>query len=304
MFDFTIQKQSTIKTYKSLYDLIIIGGGPAGLNAALYAKRKGLDILLIAKELGGQLHNTTTVDNYLGHILLSGDGLSDAFVKHVSSLSVDIRGVKTIKKENNDFIVILENGEVLNSKTVLLATGSTPKKLGITGEDTYAAHGISYCTICDAPFYKGKHVVVAGGGNSAVEAALDLVPYAKHITIIHRSQFRADQSLLDKLKLHPQITVMLETQITGVFGKEHLNYLALFDKQTQTKKVFETEGLFIAIGNNPNTSLLNDLVEMNAFGEIIVDYNQIIIAAADGAKAALGISHYLTYTYKEKTHGI
>ena len=166
MFDLQIQKRAIPSIFEeiSLWDILIIGGGPAGLNAALYAQRKGFKVAIISKEIGGQLHNTSTVDNYLGIPMTEGKHLSETFLKHLETLQVplylDVR-VQSIKKIKSHFSVELDNGVGLTSKTVLFATGGQPRQLGIPGELEFANKGVSYCTTCDAPFFKDKHVIVA-----------------------------------------------------------------------------------------------------------------------------------------------
>lgn len=323
MFSFNVEKTSENSVFsdQSFWDLIVVGGGPAGLNAGLYAKRKGLKVGVISYEIGGQLHNTSTVDNYLGIQYIEGKDLSDQFLSHINTLEIPIiksLKVTEIKKDEPNFLITLSNKNVLISKTVLIATGGAPRKLDIPGEMTYSNKGVSYCTTCDAPFFKDKHVIVAGGGNSAAEAVIDLVPWAKKITVVHRSEWRADQILLDKHQAIDGLTVHLNTQILNVYGNLNMQGVEVLDKKTgQTFKI-DADGLFIEIGTVPNSTLVKDLVETNAQGEILVDsqqmtscpglyaagdvtsqpYKQIIISAAEGAKAALAITQYLNHTYK------
>ncbi|HOW38274.1 MAG TPA: FAD-dependent oxidoreductase [Candidatus Izemoplasmatales bacterium] len=299
-----------------LYDFIALGGGPAGLNGALYAKRKGLLTAIVAQDLGGQMKNTAFVDNYLGFENIEAEALIRQFVDHVKSLNIPIITsvrVTAITKSTDEFLLTLDNGKVLRTKTLLAALGGSPKKLGIPGEDRLYGKGVSYCATCDAPFFKDKHVAVAGGGNSAVEAALDLAKWASKVSIVHRSRFRADQTLLDKLFQVPNIEIHLETQITEILGQTAVESLRLSDKPTGTERLLKVDGLFVEIGNIPNVSLFKDLVRLNEAGEIIVNgaqetsleglyaagditnqpFRQIIIAAAEGAKAALWASNYL-----------
>lgn len=300
----------------NLYDFIVIGGGPAGLNASIYAHRLGMKTGIITYDIGGQLENTNEVDNYLGFPNDTGSGLARKFLEHVKQFNIPILEnvyVTSIKKVSNIFEIHLNNDEIIKSKTVLLSTGSTPKKLGIPGEDLFNTKGISYCAICDAPFYKDKHVVVAGGGNSALESALDLSKWAKKVTIIQRSTFRADKILLDRMYKNPKIEYMLNTSILEVHGNTKLEGLTILDKKTNSKSFFKTDGLFVAIGMNPNTSFIKNLVKLNDYNEVIVnkkqetnikglyaagdmvnqEHKQIIIAAAEGAKAAIYANQYL-----------
>lgn len=323
MFSFNVEKTSerSIFENQSFWDLIVVGGGPAGLNAGLYAKRKGLKVGIISYEIGGQLHNTSVVDNYLGYQYIEGKDLSDQFLLHINSLDIPILKqikITSIDKIGPHFQLVLSDGKQLKSKTVLIATGGAPRKLNIEGEMTYANKGVSYCTTCDAPFFKDKHVIVAGGGNSAAEAVIDLVPWAKKITVVHRSQWRADQILLDKHKNIEKLDVHLNTQILNVYGQEKMLGIEAFDKTTGKTFNIDADGLFIEIGTVPNSGLVKHLVTTNEIGEIIVDknqmtsvtglyaagdvtdqpYKQIIISAAEGAKAALAITQYLNQTYR------
>jgi len=312
--------KSNTKEHKPLtdirYDLLIIGGGPAGYNAALYGARKGRQVAMIAKKSGGQLLNTSVVENYLGIQGLSGEALAEQFKDHVNELNVPIledAEVVRIDKVPDGFNITLSDASVYKSKTLVMSLGSTPRKLDIPGEKTFANRGIAYCAICDAPLYKGKDVLLAGGGNSAVEAAIDVAMVAKSVTLVHRSQLRADQVLIDRMRSNPKITVYLETQILEAIGDDALTGIRVLDKVTQKERILKGDGLFIEIGNLPNTSLIKDLVQLNEHNEVIVDekgqtscpglfaagdmtqspYKQIIIAAAEGAKAALAANEYL-----------
>ena len=322
MFSFNVEKtKDSVFHTTNMWDLIVIGGGPAGLNGALYAKRKGLTVGIVSKEIGGQLHNTSTVDNYIGFKWIEGKDLSHQFLDHVNSLDIPIlknTTINEIKHMNPHFELLLSDGKTLLTRTLLIATGGAPKKLSVPGELEFSNKGVSYCTTCDAPFFKDKHVIVAGGGNSAAEAVIDLVPWAKQITVVHRSQWRADQILLDKLEHIDKLTVYLESQIISIDGDDKMTGLTFLDKKTNDIKTIEADGLFIEIGNDPNSRLVKDLVHLNERHEIIVDdhqmtsinglfaagdvteqpYKQIVISAAEGAKAALAISHYLNHNYK------
>jgi thioredoxin-disulfide reductase len=320
MFDFNLQAKPIPPIFEQemVWDLLIIGGGPAGLNAGLYAQRKGLKVGVLTKEIGGQLHNTSTVDNYLGIPMLEGKDMSDIFLKHVEQLDVPVHPegkVTHIEKQGPLFFMTLENGTVLKSKTVLYATGGQPRKLNVPGEDEFANKGVSYCTTCDAPFFKAKHVVVAGGGNSAAESVIDLAAWASHITVIHRSQWRADKVILDKFATIPNLTIHLDTQLVSVTGDGIMTGINVLDKKTGQERHITADGLFIEIGVIPNSWLIKDLVNVNEREEILVDesmmtslpglfaagdvtnqpFKQIVIAVADGAKAALAVQQYLIH---------
>ncbi len=320
MFNFNFESQTKLNSFNHelIYDFLVIGAGPACLNAGLYAHRLCLKTAIVTYDIGGQLLNTNEVDNYLGLPNDSGSGLKDKFLKHVENFSIPIlQGVyvENVSKVNELFEITLSTKTVIKSKTVLLTTGSLPKKLGIPGEDILDSKGISYCAICDAPFFKDKHVVVAGGGNSAIESALDLSKWASRVTVIQRSSFRANEILLKQMYANSKIDYMLQTQILEVHGQTSVEGLTILDKQTNQKSYFKTDGLFIAIGMNPNTKYIKDFVKLNEFQEVLVNekhetnipglyaagdmisqpHKQIIIAAAEGAKAAINANHYLKF---------
>lgn len=317
MFNFTLNKLSEDDLYyNKLWDFVSLGAGPAGINASLYAKRKGLETLIVAKEIGGQLNNKEDVDNYLGFKMINANSLIDKFIAHIDSLNIEkLIGfdVISIIKDNEVFTIKLNNGKYIKAKTLLYALGGNPRKLQIEGEDKYSGKGVSYCVTCDGPFYKDKKVVVAGGGNSAVEAAIDLSKVAKEVYIIHRSQFRADKILLDRMFSNKNIKVYLETTIKKIVGNEKIEYLEIIDNKTLQSSKFYLDGLFVEIGNIPNSYLIEDIVKTNERKEIIVNEEQrtsvqglfaagdvtaepekqIIISAAAGAKAALAAAKYI-----------
>ncbi len=320
MFDLNISSQFTEKKSAGLqadqlYDVIVIGGGPAGLNAALYAKRKGLRTGIIAERIGGQVLDTTSVENYLGFDLISGEGLIEKFRHHITELNIPIsKEVRVEKIENGTTKTLhLSSGDAIKSKTVILATGSKPRELGVPGESDYRGKGVAYCAICDGPFFTDRKVIVAGGGNSAVEAAIDLSKIAKEVILIHRSDFRADQILIDRISEISNIQVRLQTQITQVNGEMLMTGVNVLNKKDKSSEVIEADGIFIEIGYLPNSDAFKDLVSTTDRGEIIVNektetniegiyaagdvatvpYKQIIIAASEGAKAALSANDYI-----------
>jgi len=299
-----------------LYDHLIIGGGPAGMNGALYAKRKGLEVGILAKGIGGQLLNTHLVENYLGLNNTSGEELTEDFRAHIDSLEIPVsEGVEVtgITKSDDVFYIETDSDKSYKAKTLLLATGTESRKIGVKGEVEYAGRGVSYCAICDATFFKNRDVVILGGGNSAVEAAIDLAKLASSVTIVQRSQFRADEILVKQLYTNDKITVHLETQILEILGDQFVTGVKVLDKTSGETKLLKTDGVFVEIGNIPNSQLFKDLVDLNELGEVIVNrknetstpgiyaagditdgpFKQIIVATSDGARAALSANEYL-----------
>lgn len=299
-----------------LYDLLIVGSGPAGLSAALYAKRKGMTVGVVSNKIGGQVVDTTSVENYLGIDFATGEGLIEKFMHHVQTLNVPMlkdADVKSFEKVESGFELTLGSKEVLKSKTLIFATGSKPRKLGVEGEEKYLGRGVAYCAICDGPLFEGRDVVVAGGGNSAVEAAIDLAKIAKTVTVVHRSEFRADQIVIDQLKKYDNVTIHLQTQIEEIYGEQLVSGIKVLDKQSGERRTIDADGVFVEIGYLPNNQLLIDRLELNNRGEVIVNalnetslpgvfaagdvtdtpYKQIVVAASEGAKAALTANDYL-----------
>ena len=303
---------------ETIYDLLIIGGGPAGLNAALYAKRKGLNVGIIAKDLGGQVMDTSTVENYLGFPTITGMGLIEEFKKHVKELNVPIEDfitVESIRTSEKSPIkeILTDNGNTYKSKAIIIATGSKPRKLGVLGEAEYSGKGVSYCAICDGPLFAEEDLIVAGGGNSAVEAAIDLSKIANKVTLVHRSQFRADKILLDQLDKLSNVEVKLNTQIQEIVGEKMMSGINVLDKENDSSYTISAAGIFVEIGYLPNSDAFKDLIQLNQRGEIVVNnygetnvkgifaagdvtespYKQIVISAAEGARAALAANDYL-----------
>ena len=310
------KKKSAVLDKGKSYDLLIIGSGPAGLNSALYAKRKGLEVGIIGKKSGGQVVDTTSVENYLGFEFKTGEELVQAFKSHVDSLKVPVLNdveVTAVNKSDNGFVVQLSSGEALTSKSVIIATGSRPRHLGIPGEADYLGKGVAYCAICDGPLFEGLDVIVAGGGNSAVEAAIDLAKIANTVKLIHRSQFRADQIVIDKLNTLDNVQVYLETEILEVKGTQLMSGVVVKDKKSGEISEIEANGLFVEIGYLPNSGFVKDFLKLNDRGEIMINaacetsvegvfaagdvtdvpYKQIVISAGEGAKAALTANDYI-----------
>ncbi len=298
------------------YDVLIIGAGPAGLSAALYAKRKGLTVGIVGAKAGGQVVDTTSVDNYIGIQDVTGEELSKRFSEHINQYGVPIlrdETVKTFIKNGDVFTVSLSSADVIKTRALIIATGSKPRPLGVEGEEAFKGRGVAYCAICDGPLFEGMDVVVAGGGNSAVEAAMDLSKIARTVTIVHRSQLRADQILVDQMQKIDNIKVHLETQIEAIVGEQLVSGVEVLDKKSGERFKVEASGVFVEIGYLPNSDFVKGIVACNDRGEIKVNarnetsvpgvfaagdvtdspYKQIVISAGEGAKAALTANDYL-----------
>ncbi|HHU12963.1 MAG TPA: FAD-dependent oxidoreductase [Clostridiaceae bacterium] len=299
------------------YDTLIVGAGPAGLNAALYLKRKGRDVAVFGDKVGGQMLNTSSVENYIGTGQNSGYDLSQQFSRDVERMGIPVLSgyrIESWRMSDDGFALTADNKTVYKGRTVLIATGSNPRHLNIPGESAFADKGVSYCAICDGPLFGNKRIAVAGGGNAAVEAALDLARIAKELTVVQRSQFRADEVLLNELRAMDNVTLLTETRMEAIEGDEHVEGIRVFSKQDNEMRYLPLDAVFIEIGHDPNVGPFAGDVLTNDRGEIIIDehnrtnipgmyaagdvaetmYKQIVIAAADGAKAALSINNDLT----------
>jgi len=301
-----------------LYDLIIIGGGPAGITAGIYAARKKLKTLLITKDFLGQVGKTNEVDNYLGFPKISGMGLMKEFKKHLKKFEIDIKEgekVMKVKKKDKNFLIKTEDKNEFSTKTIIIATGGDPRPLEIPGEKEFIGKGVSYCSICDAPFYKDKSIIVVGGGNSGFEAALDLAKYAQRIFIFEKSdKIIADEILQKQVKKESKIQVHLNKDMGRIEGNKTVD--SVIYKDSKTGKTFQVpaHGVFIEIGSIPATGFLKGLCKFNKRDELEVDFEscatscpglfaagdvnngrwkQIIIAAGEGARAALSVHKYL-----------
>jgi alkyl hydroperoxide reductase subunit F len=303
---------------KENFDVLIIGGGPAGGSSAIYAARKGIRTGLIAERFGGQVMDTLAIENFISVKETEGPKLVAALEEHVKEYDVDIMNLQRAKalKQNGKLIDIeLDNGAVMTSKTVIIATGARWRELGVPGEQEYRGHGVAYCPHCDGPLFKGQPVAVIGGGNSGVEAAIDLAGIVGHVTLIEfNDELRADAVLQNKLFSLNNITVITGAatkEITGADGK--VNGLIYTDRASEEQHTIDLKAVFIQIGLVPNTDWLRDTITLSKYGEIEVDnhgmtsmpgvfaagdvttiaYKQIIMAMGDGARAALGAFDYI-----------
>jgi alkyl hydroperoxide reductase subunit F len=301
---------------KEPFDVLVVGGGPAGAAAAIYAARKGIRTGIVAERFGGQILDTLAIENFISVKYTEGPKLAASLEEHVKQYDVDVMSSQRAKRlEKKDLIEVeLENGAVLKSKTVIIATGARWRNLGVPGEDEFKNKGVAYCPHCDGPLFEGKHVAVIGGGNSGVEAAIDLAGIAKHVTLLEFApELKADAVLQNRLYSLPNVTVIKNAQTTEITGTDKVNGLTYIDRETGQEHHIELQGVFVQIGLVPNTEWLEGTVERNRLGEIIVDkrgatslegvfaagdctdsaYKQIIISMGSGATAALSAFDYL-----------
>lgn len=263
---------------------------------------------------------TSGIENYVGLPFVTGPELASKFTEHIQKVGVELKPynkVVKLEKDGNQYDLELENAEHVKARSVILALGSKPRELGVPGEKEFVGRGVGYCATCDGPFYAGLDVIICGGGNTAIESAIDMAKIAKSVTIVHRSEFRADTVLLEELKKLDNVEVHIQTQILEVIGDVKARGVKVFDKREEVEFEIHADGVFVEIGYIPDTDWLESIVELNRGGEIIVDsagrtsqegifaagdvtdvpYKQIIIAAGDGAKAALSANAYLQTSY-------
>ena len=315
-------KEAEKMNAKAPFDVLIVGGGPAGAAAAIYAARKGIRTGIVAERFGGQVMDTLAIENFISVQETEGPKLVAALEEHVKSYDVDIMPLQkaaSLKKADAKgglITVGLENGGTLQSKVVIAATGARWRKLGVPGEAEYQNKGVAYCPHCDGPLFKGKHVAVVGGGNSGVEASIDLAGIVGHVTLFQRGDaLKADAVLQDKLRSLSNVTIVLNAETSEITGaNDKVNSLIYKDSVSGELKTVELEGVFIQIGLVPNTDWLQgsgvalspyNEIETNSHGATNIDgvfaagdvttilYKQIIIAMGEGSKAALGAFDYL-----------
>ena len=312
-----VQREAENISAKAPFDFLVVGGGPAGAAAAIYAARKGIRTGVVAERFGGQVQDTFAIENLIAVKETDGPKLAMSMEQNVKGLGVDVMNLQRAKKlvPGELITVELESGASLKAKTVILASGARWRELEIPGEREYRAKGVAYCPHCDGPLFKGKRVAVVGGGNSAVEAAIDLAAIVSHVTIMIRgSALRADKVLQQKMMALPNLTLVSQADFTEITGDgSKMNGLNYKDRATGASHHLELEGVFVQIGLSPNTGWLEGDVKLNKHGEIEVDshgrtsvpgvfaagdvtntpYKQIIIAMGDGAKASLSAFEYL-----------
>ncbi len=306
---------------KAPYDVLIVGGGPAGAAAAVYAARKGIRVGVAAERFGGQVNDTMAIENYISVLETNGPKLAAELEAQVRHYDVDIMNLQRASQivpatdKGGLTEVRLENGGMLKAKSVILSTGARWRNVNVPGEAEYKNKGVAYCPHCDGPLFKGKRVAVIGGGNSGVEAAIDLAGIVEHVTLVEFADaLKADAVLVNKLKSLPNVTIHTNAQTTEITGDgSKVNGLSFKDRVSGAEHNVPLEGVFVQIGLVPNTEFLKGTVELSKFGEIVVDakghtnvpgvfaagdcttvpYKQIIIAAGEGSKAALSAFDFL-----------
>ena len=305
-----------------LYDVTVIGAGPAAVSAAIYSARKGLNVAMIGVKIGGQVLDTNEIENIIGTKSTTGAKFAESLEAHLKDNEVAFKEghvVKKIKEDGKNKVLVTDDGKSYKTKTIILATGAKPRALNIPGEAEYVGKGVHYCSTCDGPFYKGLNVAVVGGGNSGVEAALDMSGIANHVTLIEfMPELKADKVLQDKLTERDNIDVILNTATTSVQGSEFVESINYKNRNENEEKTLKVDGMFVEVGLAPSSELLKGIAELNRAGEVVINpennstsvkgifaagdvtnikQKQIIIAMGEGAKAALGAFNYLITEY-------
>ncbi len=300
-----------------LQDVTVIGGGPAGVSAAIYSARKGLKVTLIADRLGGQVKDTMDIENLISVVKTTGPQLSNALQAHINEYDITVKEHLRVNEVRNGEIktVVLSSGEEIDTKTLIVATGAKWRELGVPGEKENIGNGVAYCPHCDGPFFKGKQVAVVGGGNSGIEAALDLAGIVKAVTVLEFSpELKADKILIDKAEAKPNITILKNSATQAIKAEGgKVTALEYMDRASQEVHQLKLDGIFVQIGLVPNSDFLNGLLERTRFGEIVINercetsmkgiyacgdvstvpYKQIVVSMGEGAKASLAAFEYL-----------
>ena len=298
-----------------MFDLIVIGGGPAGMTAGVFASRKGLKTAIISKEFGGQANWTNDIENYMGFIEIDGQALMERFKAQVEEHRLDERltTVRIVRKDGDVFYVSTDDQGELEARAVIVATGKRPKTLNVPGEVEFRNKGVSYCSTCDGPLFQGVPVAVVGGGNSALKSVFDLDNFASEIHLISLTELTADRVLIGRLKTIPKLKEYIGHTVVEIKGDKLVGQVVVEEVATKRRFGLPVQGVFIGVGLDPNTDLVRDLVDRTETGEIKIDCEcktnvpglfaagdvttipekQIIIAAGEGAKAALNVWEYL-----------
>ncbi len=294
------------------YDVVVIGGGPAGASAAIYSARKGLKVAVLAERIGGQVKETLGIENVISIPKTTGEQLSANLRLHIQDYNIDMlehRHVEKIELEGKNKVVLVTGGEKFITPAVIIATGASWRKLNVPGESDYIGRGVAFCPHCDGPFYKEKHVAVIGGGNSGIEAAIDLAGICSKVTVFEfLDELKADQVLQDKVQSLGNVDIHKSSQTLEIIGNnEKVTGIRIKNRSSEQERVVDLDGVFVQIGLVPNSSVFKDLINVNRFGEIEIDsycstnqpgiyaagdvttvpYKQIIISMGEGAKAAL-----------------
>ena len=301
------------------YELVIVGGGPAGLTAAVYGARKKLDLLLISKDLGGQTLLTSTIENYMGYQYITGEELAAKFEEQVRQYPIDIvtgEEVESISPENGRFSIRTKSGHRVFAQAVIVATGKRSRPLNAPGEKEFLGRGVSYCAVCDAPLFPDKEVAVIGAGNSGATAVVDLLKIARRIHVVDiLPDWRADPVLVERIEASGKVETHFSREVVRIEGDKLVNAIVLRPVGGGPEERIPVEGVFVEIGLIPNSEFVKGLLELNEAGEIVVDCRcrtnvegifaagdvtsvpekQIIIAAGEGAKAALSAYAYLIH---------
>ncbi len=303
-----------------VYDMIIIGAGPAGMTAGVYAARKKLKTLIITKDIGGQAAWSSDIENYMGFSMITGPELVKKFEDHLEEFKDDVelrvvlKGIDTIKKDGKHFAVHMGDGTRETCKSVIIAGGKVPRKLGVQGEEEFLNRGVTYCAWCDGPLFKDKDVAIIGGGNAALDAALNVGKFVKQIYMVNVTpQLTGDPIMVDKAMALPHIRILNSSEVVKIEGDKVVNSIRIKNQKDKLEKDLPVSGVFIEIGSLPATDYLKGFVKLNDSGEVIVnEFNatsvdgvyaagditniiekQIITAAGEGAKAAIQASQYL-----------
>ncbi|MCL5006737.1 MAG: FAD-dependent oxidoreductase [Patescibacteria group bacterium] len=302
-----------------MYDLLIVGGGPGGVAAGVYADRKKLKTILVTNEFGGQSKVSNEIQNWIGTKSISGFDLSKALEEHLrAQKEIEINDndlVSGIEKTNGGFKVKTEKGKEYETKTVLVVSGSHHKKLEVPGEDKFNGKGVAYCSTCDAPLFGGKEVAVVGGGNSALEAVVDLLPYASKVHLLVRSdKLKGDPVTQDQVRASGKVRIMFNSEVQEVLGTEFVSGVKYLDKTSNSMKELPVEGVFVEVGSAPNSEFLKGVVDLNDYGYVMTDpknqrtsapgiwaagditdcpFRQNNISAGDSVKALLDLYNYL-----------
>lgn len=298
-----------------MYDLIIIGAGPAGITATIYAARKKLNFLVITKDIGGQAALSADVENYTGYQYITGPELVEKFEKHMKEFNIEVKEgeeVVMVEKMNGTIKVKTDRG-TYESKVLIIATGARPRTLNVPGEKEFKNRGVTYCATCDAPLFANMDVAVIGDGNSALDATLQLMKIANKIYLINMNpSFRGDEVMIEKVKKSDKVVTLYNAKTLEIFGDKMVTGIKL--EKDREQKILDVQGVFVEIGYVANSDLVANLVELNKQGEVVVDehcktnvpgifaagdvsnapYKQIVVAAGDGAKAALSAYEYLS----------